>query len=400
MALPGVIWLCLNLSEKPGLIQAAIASKYGISDLKIAFLITHSNAIGGAHMHVKDLASALMALGHKVMVFVGQNGPFTEVLIATRVPHRSLRHLKHPVHPLNDYRAVLEIRDELLAFSPDLVTCHSSKAGWLGRIAAKIAGIPAIFTVHGWAFTDGVPRAKRTVYKWAELLAAPLAQRIITVSEYDRQLAIQSRVAKPDQIVTVLNGIPDIPAQNATKQPSHPVKLVMVARLVEQKNHNGLLQALAGLTHLDWVMDFVGVGPLASELKCRAEVLGIGERVNFPGFKNNISKLLAGSEVLLLNSNWEGLPLCILEAMRAGIPVVATNTGGVCEALQDSETGFLVPRDDVSALENRLALLLTNKERRIRMGQAGRKRYENHFTLNRMVDDTLAVYHDVLRECS
>jgi glycosyltransferase involved in cell wall biosynthesis len=149
------------------------------------------------------------------MVFVGQNGPFTEALVASGIPFRSLQHLKRPIHPLEDYRAVLEIRNRLLAFSPDLVACHSSKAGWLGRIAAKMAGVPAVFTVHGWTFTDGVSKVKRTVYKWAESLAAPLARRIITVSDCDRQLAIQSGVVKPHQVVTVLNGIPDTPAKNA-----------------------------------------------------------------------------------------------------------------------------------------------------------------------------------------
>jgi glycosyltransferase involved in cell wall biosynthesis len=259
-------------------------------------------------------------------------------------------------------------------------------------------GVPAVFTVHGWAYTEGVPPVRRAVYRWAERLAAPLARQIITVSEFDRQLAIQFGVARLDQLVTVRNGIENTVPERHAERFSPPVRLLMVARLDRQKNHADLFQALSELRHTGWVLDVVGDGPLEASLREMAVCLGINKQVNFLGLRTDIPKLLAGAQVFLLVSHWEGLPLSILEAMQAGLPVVANDVGGVREALVDRETGFLVPNGDVSALRDRIAQLLADEDLRAEMGQAGRRRYHQRFTLDRMVGETLVVYKDVLRE--
>lgn len=366
--------------------------------MKIAFVITRSDTVGGAHIHVRDLAVALSRTGHQVKVFVGQRGYFTDVLRSSGVLFHTLRFLRREISPLNDIKAVLELKRALSGYRPDLVACHSSKAGWLGRIAARMAGLPAVFTAHGWAFTEGVPPIRRVIYRWAELLAASFARKIITVSESDRQLAIEYGIAKPSELVTVWNGIPDFAAQKFPEQSLQPVKLMMVARLDAQKNHIDLLRALAGLQHFDWSLDLVGDGPFEQNVRDVAASLGIERRVNFMGIQNNVPCLLPTAQIFVLISNWEGLPLSILEAMQAGLPVVATDVGGVCEALRDKETGFLVPPRDIKTLRARLAQLLGNEELRKRMGLAGRLRYEEHFTLDRMVEETLAVYREVLGE--
>ena len=366
--------------------------------MKIAFVITRSDTIGGAHVHVRDLARALSRSGHEVKVFVGQKGYFTDDLSSAGVSFQSLQFLKREISPVKDVRALLELKCALSAYRPDLVACHSSKAGWLGRMAARMAGLPAVFTAHGWAFTKGVPPVRRAIYRGAELLAAPLARKIITVSESDRQLAIECGVATPEKLATVWNGIPDVSVRNLPEQSSGTVKLMMVARLDAQKNHGELFRALAGLQQFAWTLDLVGDGPLERDLRDLAASIGINKQVNFLGLQNNVPGLLRSAQIFVLTSNWEGLPLSILEAMQAALPVVATDVGGVREAVIDQETGFLVPRGEIPALRDRLAQLMESEEQRMRMGLAGRLRYEEHFTLDRMVAQTLAVYRDALGE--
>jgi glycosyltransferase involved in cell wall biosynthesis len=125
--------------------------------------------------------------------------------------------------------------------------------------------------------------------------------------------------------------------------------------------------------------------------------LGIRGRVRFLGQRTDVDRLLAQAQVGVLVSKWEGFPLSILEEMRAGLPVVASRVGGVDEAVQDGKTGFVVPREDVGELRDRLRRVLQSPELRLQLGASGRERYEQQFTLEHMVAKTLAVYREVLR---
>lgn len=364
--------------------------------MKIAYIVTRADPIGGAQVHVRDLAGAVRAQGHSPTVITSGSGPFVEALRAQGVPTVILRHLSVPIGPLRDWRALREIRATLTALRPDLLTTHSSKAGVLGRLAGRSLGIPVVFTAHGWAFTPGIPSFQAAVYRQIERLAGPLSSKIITVSEFDRRLALDARIAAAERVVTVHNGIPDVTPALRADPGRTPARLVMVARFEAQKDHPTLLRALAGLQQHSWQLDLIGNGPLMSEMESLASTLGIGARVRFLGQRMDVDQILAQAQVSLLVSNWEGFPLSILEAMRAGLPVVASSVGGIEESVRDGETGFLVPRGGVELLQERLARLLTDPELRVRLGAHGRAHYEQHFTLSHSVAKTLAVYEDVL----
>ncbi len=364
--------------------------------MKIVQIITRSDAIGGAHVHVRDLSLALLREGHQVTVLVGQEGPFTEELRDKGIPCRTLRYLVRPISPIVDVRGVLELRHVLTELTPDLVCAHSSKAGWLGRLAARTLGIPSVFTVHGWAFTDGVPGRKRMIYALAERLAAPLGQRIITVSDFDRELALRCRMAPPKKLVTVHNGVPGIAPSLRADPVLQPPRLIMVARFEKPKDHTTLLRALARLREIVWHLDLVGDGPLIGSVREEARRLGIQGRVRFWGARQDVAEILSQGQIFVLVSNYEGFPLTILEAMRAGLPVVASDVGGVKEAVVDGETGFLIPRGDEDALRDTLLRLLLDTDLRAKMGTAGRLRYQEHFTFERMLEKTVRVYREVL----
>ena len=371
--------------------------------MRIVYVITQSDVIGGASVHLLDLASGAQQQGHEVVVLAGGDGVFLDRVKAAGLNARSLRHLCREIKPRSDLLGLLELRRVFKELKPDLVHLHSSKAGILGRLAAKSLSLPTVFTAHGWAFTEGVSAKRRALYRVIERYVARYADKIITVSDYDRRLALNADVGSAQLIRTVHNGMPrvdvlppalplmDIPPAGAA------VRLIMVARFDEQKNQLGLLEGLARAAQHHWTLELVGDGPLLQTVRARAAQLQLSDRVVFSGSCNDVARRLAQSDVFVLISNWEGLPLSILEAMRAGLPVIASRVGGVPEAVVDGETGYLVDRGDAEGLAQALTRLLESDTLRQTMGRQGKAKFEAEFTFDTMLARTLDVYNEVLR---
>jgi glycosyltransferase involved in cell wall biosynthesis len=338
----------------------------------------------------------MQALGHTVNVFVGGNGPFVNFLMDRGIPVTSLLKLVRNINPVQDFLAYKELKWHLENYDPDLVHLHSSKAGILGRLVAKTLALPCIFTAHGWAFTDGVAPVGKALYRAIERWAAPMANAIITVSEYDKNLALRYEVSKPEQLFAIHNGVPDV-----AQPPNEPfdgrfVRIIMVARFDAQKNQEALLRALSTLKQYAWNLQLIGSGPRLEAMKLLAETLGIDQRVQFPGNCDDVPVRLARSDIFVLSSNWEGLPLSILEAMRGSLPVVASDVGGVTEIVKDGCTGFVVHPGEVDSLSQKLKELIENPQTRQRMGISGRSLYEEKFNVDRMVKETLSLYRLVI----
>lgn len=364
--------------------------------LKVLQVITRGDDLGGAQVHVRELSVALRGAGVAVSVLAGGEGPLVDQLRSRGIPVRVLQHLRRAIRPLTDLRALGELRSAVADLAPDLVACHSSKAGWLGRIAARLAGVPAVFTAHGWAFTEGVAALPRALYRGAERLAAPLASRIITVSEYDRSLALRSGVGRPEQLVTVHNGLDDVAPEHLADPGLGPVRLMMIARFAPPKDPFTLLTAMSRMPDQEWELQFVGEGPDLQRASEMTSQFGLSGRVRLLGFQAEVAPLLAGVSGLVLSSRFEGLPLTVIEGMRAGLPVVASRVGGVPELVEDGVSGLLVPPGDVDGLARALQRLIDSAELRQRMGAAGRARYLAGFTLEEMTQRTLAVYRAAL----
>jgi glycosyltransferase involved in cell wall biosynthesis len=364
--------------------------------LRIAYVITRADAVGGATIHVRDLARAMLDEGHEARVFVGGSGPVTEQLEAAGTPFVSLRWLSRPVDPLRDMKAYRELRAALRAWRPDLVSAHTAKAGWLGRAAARAERIPCVYTPHGWSIGDRISRSHGAVYAVAERIAAPWTAAIVCVSESEKTLAINKRIASPEKLHVIYNGVRDIPAGLVAQPLAEPVTLISVARFEAPKDHRTLLRAAAETADLPWRLELIGDGPLLPHLQREAERLGIADRVAFPGYKPNTAEILSRSGIFLLCTWSEGFPRSILEGMRAGLPVIATDVGGVGEAVTDGATGILVPPGDVAAVTQALRRLLTSPAERERMGAAGRQRYRERFEFNCMLNNTLELYATIV----
>lgn len=364
-------------------------------NINIVIIITKGD-IGGAQIHVKDMAVALQALGNTVTVVIGEKREFAALLESLGIRYHIIENLVREINPVKDFKALKDIRGLLADIKPDLVSIHSSKAGILGRVATAIDHIPATFTAHGWAFTDGVSAKKQLIYKTIEKITSYLPARIITVSHYDFSIALKHNICKPEKLSVIQNGMPDIDPSLFADPSQSPPQLIMVARFQQPKDHQTLIEALHPLKHLSWQLSLVGDGEKFLQDACKETIarLGLQEKIQLLGYRNDIDKLMANSHIFLLISNWEGFPLSILEAMRAKLPVIASRVGGVVETIRNGENGYLI--NDKNELTQRLKELITSSKKRTELGEQARKDYLDNFTLEIQFKKTVAVYNELL----
>ena len=364
--------------------------------MKICYILTRSDAIGGVQIHVRNFSKMMNEKMHDAHIIVGGNGTYIQHLLDEGHNVHSIKFLKKNINPIFDLLAFFELIICLRRIRPEIVSTHSSKAGVLGRLASRLLGIPIVFTAHGWAFTEGIGRIKQSFYSKIETVMSIMTYKIITVSNYDLNLALEKKITEKNKILSIHNGMPEISERFVSKISSNRIKICMVARFDTQKDHMTLLTSLAEIKDLSWNIDFLGDGPLLSSVKKYAQDLDIEDRVNFLGHVSDVSIFLSEAQIFTLISNWEGLPRSIIEAMRSGLPIVATDVAGVKEMVEDNVNGYLIPRKDSKILSKRLESLIADEELRKRMAKESIKKYQEGFTLDRTFDRTLAIYQEII----
>jgi len=278
---------------------------------------------------------------------------------------------------------------------PDIVSTHTAKTGWIGRAAAARLGLPAIYTPHGLTVGNRLSPILGPLFTIAERIASRWTRQMICVCEYERRLAIEKKLIPMNRITVIHNGIRDIPAEQLADPGKDPVRICCVARFQAPKDHATLIRALGKLPSQSWALDLVGDGPLEPEIRRLAATLGLSERVHFLGYQQDPAAVLSRAQLFVLSSRSEAFPRSILEAMRAGLPVVASDVGGVSEAVIHDSTGLLVPPGNPLALSAAIGNLIGNPARRQEFGIAARRSFEADFRLERMVRQTAAVYATV-----
>lgn len=367
--------------------------------LIVLFIITKSE-IGGAQTHLMEVVRYMHYAGHDVLVVTGTAGWLTNELAAIGVDYEILPDLIREINPAKDIKTINSICHILEVKQPDIIHCHSSKAGIVGRIAGAIKNVPAVFTAHGWAFTSGVSPVKRIIYTAIEHMMLGITSKVICVSEFDRQLAKRWFLHNYNRIVTVHNGIVDQKFISSTvREYTLPLKLVSVARFSHQKNNMELIRAVEQINKLysdSLQLNMVGDGPLLSEAQTYVTSHKLENDVHFLGSRTDVDDILNQNDIFCLISNYEGLPISIIEAMRAGMPIIASDVGGVNELVQDEVNGFLIPRRNISELVDKLKYILEYKKLIKSMGEASRKIYEEEYTADRMNQKILSVYNEVI----
>lgn len=365
--------------------------------MKIIQVITLSEPIGGAQMVLFNNTKAMVKDGHEVHIFVGKEGALTSRLKELKVNVTLIPSLNRQINLIEDVRCFYHVRKLLKNHNPDIVLSHSSKAGILVRLACLKTGIRNIFTVHGWSFTPGVSGFKRYIYLVIEKLMGKFSDHLIAVSKYDYNLALEYNIVPEYKIRVVYNGSPDLKDKNCSKK-GGVVSILMTARFSQQKDHLTLFKALQILKNEPIHVNLVGSGELYSKFVNLSKEMQLDDLITFHGGTDKMPYFLNKTDIFVLTSNFEGLPLSICEAMSVGIPILASDVGGVQEMVKNDYNGYLIPREDYKYLAEKLMDLVQDRSLLERLGDGSRKTYLEYFSIDQMWASTNKYISQILEE--
>lgn len=361
--------------------------------LKIAYLITDSGT-GGAQRHLADLHASL-AGRVQATVLAGGDGSMLREMKAAGAQTISIPLLDNSLSPLRGIRLLGQVMDALRRVRPDLIHAHSAKAGAIARLAGALLRIPVAYTVHGFAFKPEAPLAQRHVAHLVESLLAPLTTRMICVSSAEHGMALRLPMRR-SRIATIPNGIPDVAERADAAAPVE--RIVMTARFAPPKRPDLLIDAGRRLQPTQpCEIVIAGDGPQLEVMRTYAQNTPPMVNMVLPGAVDNMPELLASAQIFVLLSDHEGFPISVLEAMRAGLPIVASDLPGIREQLDNGNCGVLVPPRNPGAVAAALQALAADPARRAELGNAARRRYAAHYRVGPMAELTWQVYLDMLQ---
>jgi glycosyltransferase involved in cell wall biosynthesis len=368
--------------------------------------------VGGAQENTMLTAALLDPTRFEVEVLsgpqTGSEGSLIEEVRARGVPLTILPDLLRQVSPLHDLRAFWQMVQLMRKNRYTIVHTHSSKAGILGRLAARAAGVPVIIhTVHGWSFHDYMSPFVRATYIFLERLCAGMTDCMIVVTGRDIEKGQQQNIGKPEQYRLVRSSIqldefdPALFDRAAVRQelgiPIDAPVLGNIGRFSSQKNPQAWVRVAMHTAQEvpDLHLLLVGDGPLRSEVAAQLNEAGLANRALLPGLQRDVPRYLAAMDVFLLTSLWEGLPRVIPQAMAMQVPVVAHRVDGSAEAVLDGRTGYLCTPGNLEGLAGRCIQLLQNPGMRAEMGSAGREYALREFDLRQMIGQISGIYMEI-----
>jgi glycosyltransferase involved in cell wall biosynthesis len=356
---------------------------------------TDSQAVGGAEL---ALGYLLHALVEQIEVGVLATDLTIAETIAGHRPGALAMAVRAP-KGVCDLNALLEHRAAIRAFAPDVLHCNQAWpwACAYGEFAGLLDRRTRVLAVDHLPVHGAIPRVRRSGRR---LLARRLDAHVSVGRRSARQVEEMVGLAR-NTVGTVPNGVPStssgapgaLAVDDGLLRRDGPV-IGSLGRLTDQKGYDLLVRALPGLPSATLVL--VGDGPQRPVLEGIAAELGVAERLQITGWVEDSPRRLVEFDIFALPSRWEGMPLSILEAMHAGLPVVACDVGSVAEAVRDSDTGYLVPSEDLGALRDRLAKLLADVALRESMGERARKLAGTCFTDTLMARRYEAVYRSMV----
>jgi glycosyltransferase involved in cell wall biosynthesis len=338
----------------------------------------------------------------------GPEGSLIEEIRQRGIPLTIMPELLREVSPANDLKALLKMAKLMRNGRYHIVHTHSSKAGVLGRVAAKMARVPVIVhTVHGWSFHQQLSPRKLRFYVTLEKIGDWCGHAAILVAEKDRGKGLAQGIRSVAHSCVIRSGIeldrfghPQIPPAAMRQQLGIPAKALVVGsvtRLSAQKAPLDMIDAFVRIANErpDVWFVIVGDGPLRPDVEKALAAAGIAGRVILTGLRRDVPELMAAFDVFVLSSLWEGLPRVLPQAMASGLPIVCTAADGSAEAVEEGVNGFLVARGETAVLASRTLQLLQDEELRRRMGENGRSRAPE-FSAEIMVWQIAALYQTLL----
>jgi len=394
---------------------------------KILYLITQSE-LGGAQRYIFDLARGLKN-EYEVAVAFGEPAPWNlkdkegrgkpceagelaKMLDAAGIKYYTLPHLKRAISPLSDLKAFFEIKKLIQDLKPDIVHLNSSKISILGSFAALLFNLKpitynlkTIYTVHGWVFNEPQPTWIKKFYFYAEKWTARWKDKIICIDSFDYNIAV-NKLRLPEQKLALIHHGLDLsqynflPRKEARKLlgaklrqnlTTDEIIIGSIGNLYATKGYEYFIEALK-LLKIPCKAIIIGEGTEHSKLKVQSEKLKVNDKLCFVGRIDRAANLLKAFDIYVCSSVKEGFPYSILEAMSAGLPIVATNVGGIPDMIINGEDGFLVEPKNAQVLAEKISLLINNPELKQKIAERAIHNVALRFSYEKMVEKTRKIY--------
>ncbi|HSB70241.1 MAG TPA: glycosyltransferase family 4 protein [Candidatus Methylomirabilis sp.] len=379
---------------------------------RIARVITRLN-VGGPARHAILLTAGMDRARFATTLITGvpgrEEGDLAGLARLRDVEPVVVPELRRPIHPARDLAALLKLVRIFRAVRPDLVHTHLAKAGALGRVAARLTGVPlCVHTFHGHVLEGYFHPAVARIFGWIERGLARRTDRIVAISPRLREDILAMGIGRPEQVEVIPLGLDlarfrsgaSAGLREAIGVARDTPLLGIVGRLVPIKDHPALFQALALLDGGDGAphLVVVGDGERRQALERLASGLHLDSRIHFLGWRDDLEAILGELDVIICCSRNEGTPLALIEAMAAGVPVLSTDVGGVGDVVAHGETGWLVPPGDPAALAEAIRLLVAQPVLRARLATAGRAVALERHGVEGLIQRTEALYTRLLKE--
>ncbi len=360
---------------------------------------------GGAEEHAVSLLTSLRNYGFTP--FVAAPAPLLETMAPELAEFRvkSLS-IDTPSRPFHRTRLIAQLAAMLRREKIDVVHSHSVIGSLFAIPAVRmLRGRSIIETCHGREFWREGKRIKGSF--WLDRQASRFVNRFIAVSHAAERFLCESKRIPRDKIAVIRNGRdltslqPPRPEESVKARAelglSNEQTVLLLGRLAKEKGHALLIEAfkILGSRRPSLIAMFAGVGPLEAELKAKCKAAGLTDRVRFLGYRQDLQRLLAAADLVVLPSISEGLPLAAVEALAAARPIVATAVGGTPEVVLDGQTGLLIAPNDSAALAEAMHRLLSDPGLALRLGTNGRLFVERHFDVRLQIERTMALYRDL-----
>jgi glycosyltransferase involved in cell wall biosynthesis len=371
--------------------------------------------VGGPALHVTYLTRGLAPRGYETTLVAGDiaRGEESMAFVAERagVEIVDFPGLSRELSPLRDLLATVRLARLVRQVRPHILHTHKAKAGAVGRAAALLAGPPrpvVVHTFHGHVLRGYFGRAGSQVFRLIEAAFARSSHALVAVSPQVRDELVRLRVAPTERFAVVRLGIELEPRVRSREQRDEVRRMIGLGpdrfvvgwfgRMTAVKRCDDLVDMLAHLRErgVDAALMLVGDGVDRRRVEERAHELGVARSCFFLGYQEDVARWYAACDAFALTSANEGTPVVVIEALAAGLPVVATRVGGVADVISDGDDGFLVEPGDTRALAERLAQLAHDPDLRARMGAVGRERALSRYAVDRLVADVDELYRALL----
>lgn len=382
--------------------------------MRVSHVITRL-IVGGAQENTAATVLGLIAKpGVQVELISGPTGGAEGTLEGAFAPHpgvlKIIPELVRPVALWTDLKATKLLAREFRKTQPDIVHTHSGKAGVVGRLAARLAGVKCIVhTIHGPSFGPFQSPRANFIYKNAERFVAPFTTHFISVAQAMTDQYLAAGISKPNRYTRIFSGFPLEPFLAVKRDDQMRANLgiapndfviTKLARLFELKGHDDLFDAAPEIVKAIPNAKFllIGDGPWREKFETRAAIPILKGRVIFAGLvaPADVPKYLCATDAVVHLSYREGLPRAVSQSAASALPVVAYDCDGSREVCLDGQTGYVIAQRDLAGLTNRLQRLARDPELRERFGKAGREFVRQNFAVEKMVDEIYTLYQRLL----